>query len=412
MFQGKYKAALRVALIYFLFSSIWIFSSDTFSTMFIENIEDFRNVSYVKGTFFVLASSLIIFYLIRHEINLMDKAKKDIDILENYDSLTKLYKRRKYEQRLAELEKRNKQFGIMISDIDGLRIFNEAFSYKSGDEIILQYANILKELYPNTFIARLGGDEFVILFEDISTENLPKYIDYLKARIKNFSFEGVPIEISIGVAGSEDISENIYELTSLAENRMNKNKLLQSHSSSNALITSLLTALFERSDETEQHAKRMQEMSERLGKHLHFSSSQINDLKLLALLHDIGKMGIDDAILKKPNKLTSKEMTLMKQHPSIGYRIASTIPQLEAISYDILTHHEWFNGEGYPKQLKGEDIPINARIISIVDAFDAMTNNRIYRDKISKNEAIDELLRFKGIQFDPNLVDAFIKEFT
>ena len=179
MFQGKYKAALRVAFVYFLFSSIWIFSSDTLLTMIIEDVEDFRNLSYVKGVFFVLASSIIVFYLIRHEINLIDQAKKDINILENYDSLTKLYNRRKYELRLANLVEKKQKFGIIISAINGLRIYNEAFSYKGGDEIILLYSKILKELFPKVFIARLGGDEFVILFQDVNKDKLYKFMEQL-----------------------------------------------------------------------------------------------------------------------------------------------------------------------------------------------------------------------------------------
>lgn len=412
MFQGKYKSALRVAFVYFLFSSIWIFSSDTFLTMVIEDIEDFRNFSFIKGIFFVLISSTIVYYLIKHEINLSDKAKKDIDILANYDSLTKLYTRKKYEIKLNDLQKEKKQCGVILTDINGLRVYNEAFSYKAGDDIITLYSDILKEIFPEEFIARLGGDEFVILFEDVEVDILYTNMDELQLRVEQFSYQGLPIEVSVGFAYITDINEDINELTSLAEARMNKNKLLQAHSSSNSLITSLQTTLFERSDETEQHAQRMQDMCERMGNKLGFSSAQTNDLKLLALLHDIGKIGIDDAILKKPDKLTSSEMEEMKQHPMIGFRIASTIPQLEAISYDILTHHEWVNGEGYPKKLKGGDIPLNARILSIVDAFDAMTNDRIYRKKISKDEAIEELFRFKDIQFDADLVDAFIDEFS
>ncbi|MGS0972687.1 MAG: HD-GYP domain-containing protein [Candidatus Izemoplasmataceae bacterium] len=412
MFQGKYKSALRVAFVYFLFSSIWIFSSDTFLTMVIEDIEDFRNFSSIKGIFFVLISSTIVYYLIKHEINLSDKAKKDIDILANYDSLTKLYTRKKYEIKLNDLQKEKKQCGVILTDINGLRVYNEAFSYKAGDDIITLYSDILKEIFPEEFIARLGGDEFVILFEDVEVDILYTNMDELQLRVEQFSYQGLPIEVSVGFAYITDVNEDINELTSLAEARMNKNKLLQAHSSSNSLITSLQTTLFERSDETEQHAQRMQDMCERMGNKLGFSSAQTNDLKLLALLHDIGKIGIDDAILKKPDKLTSSEMEEMKQHPMIGFRIASTIPQLEAISYDILTHHEWVNGEGYPKKLKGGDIPLNARILSIVDAFDAMTNDRIYRKKISKDEAIEELFRFKDIQFDADLVDAFIDEFS
>lgn len=412
MFQGKYKSALRVAFVYFLFSSIWIFSSDTLLTMVIEDIEDFRNFSFIKGIFFVLISSTIVYYLIKHEINISDKAKKDIDILANYDSLTKLYTRKKYELKLNDMHKEKKQCGVILTDINGLRVYNEAFSYKAGDDIITLYSDILKEIFPEEFIARLGGDEFVILFEDVDVDKLYTNMDELQLRVEHFSYQGLPIEISVGFAYITDINEDINELTSLAETRMNKNKLLQAHSSSNSLITSLQTTLFERSDETEQHAQRMQDMCERMGTKLGLSSAQTNDLKLLALLHDIGKIGIDDAILKKPDKLTSSEMEEMKQHPMIGFRIASTIPQLEGISYDILTHHEWVNGEGYPKKLKGGDIPLNARILSIVDAFDAMTNDRIYRKKISKDEAIEELFRFKDIQFDADLVDAFIDEFS
>jgi diguanylate cyclase (GGDEF)-like protein len=302
--------------------------------------------------------------------------------------------------------------GILLTDINGLRIFNEAFSYKSGDSILERYADILRTLFPHDFIARIGGDEFAVVFKGIDVDALYTNMRILRKRMTNVSFEGVPIDISIGFSMTKDSRGEINEATSIAEKRLNKDKLLQSNSSSNALITSLQTTLFERSDETEQHAERMRDMCEKMGRHLKFSDAQINDLKLLALLHDIGKIGIDDAILKKPGRLTSEEMEEMKQHPVIGYRIASTIPQLEAISYDILTHHEWYNGEGYPKKLKANNIPLHARILSIVDAFDAMTNDRIYRKKISKKEAIEELVRFKGIQFDPDLVDAFMEEFA
>lgn len=412
MFQGTYKAAIRVGFVYFLFSSLWIFGTDTLLTALVDDVRSVRNMSYIKGIFFVFMSSILIYYLIKHEINLMKRAQDDIDVLENYDSLTRLYNRKKYEKYIDNVDEKGIKGGILLSDINGLRVFNEAFSYKSGDAILLRYSTILRELFPNDFIARLGGDEFVVFFGNIDEDQLYKNIRNLQTYMNKVAYEGVPVDVSIGFAMVSETSSSIGELTAIAERRLNKDKLLQAGSSSNALITSLQTTLFERSDETEQHAERMRDMCERMGKHLHFSDSQTNDLKLLALLHDIGKIGIDDAILKKPGTLTPEEMEEMKQHPTIGYRIASTIPQLEAISYDILTHHEWYNGEGYPKKLKGENIPLNSRILSIVDAYDAMTNDRVYRKKISKEEAIEELIRFKGIQFDSDLVDAFIDEFV
>ena len=412
MVKGRYKAAIRVAFIYFIFSSLWIFGTDSLLTSLINDVEGFRNISFIKGLFFVLMSSMLVYYLMKHEITLMNKAKEDIDILENFDSLTRLYNRKKYESYLVQMIDQEQDGGILLTDINGLRIFNEAFSYKSGDSILERYADILRTLFPHDFIARIGGDEFAVVFKGIDVDALYTNMRILRKRMTNVSFEGVPIDISIGFSMTKDSHGEINEATSIAEKRLNKDKLLQSNSSSNALITSLQTTLFERSDETEQHAERMRDMCEKMGRHLKFSDAQINDLKLLALLHDIGKIGIDDAILKKPGRLTSEEMEEMKQHPVIGYRIASTIPQLEAISYDILTHHEWYNGEGYPKKLKANNIPLHARILSIVDAFDAMTNDRIYRKKISKKEAIEELIRFKGIQFDPDLVDAFMEEFA
>lgn len=412
MFEGKYKAALRVAFVYLLFSSIWIFTSDTLLTLFIQNVEEFRNISYIKGTLFVIISSIIVYYLIKHEINLMDQAQKDIEILENYDSLTKLYNRKKYRDKLELYKNNNKEYSIILTDINGLRIYNEAFSYSSGDEILVSYAKILSRLFESAFIARIGGDEFVIVFNYITNDEILRKMSIIQDKITDFSYKGIPIDVSLGFASSTEIDGDINLINSLAEKRMNRDKLLKENSSSNTLIASLLTTLFERSDETELHAKRMEAMCKQIGEHIGLSNVQINDLMLLALLHDIGKIGINDAILKKPDKLTEQEMNEMKKHPAIGFRIASTIPQLEAISYDILTHHEWYNGEGYPKKLKGEDIPLNARILSIVDAFDAMTNDRVYRKKISEEEAIEEIKNFKGIQFDPKLVDDFIELFS
>ena len=134
----------------------------------------------------------------------------------------------------------------------------------------------------------------------------------------------------------------------------------------------------------------------------------LNDLEMLAMMHDIGKIGIDDAILKKPGRLTDEEYDIMKSHTTIGYKMATTIPEIEHIAYLILTHHEWYDGKGYPKGLKGEDIPLLSRIIAIIDAYDVMTHDRVYKKAVTKLEAIAELRRCQGTQFDPKLVDTFI----
>ena len=139
------------------------------------------------------------------------------------------------------------------------------------------------------------------------------------------------------------------------------------------------------------------------------SGNELDELVLLAALHDIGKIAVPDHILKKPGPLSSEEWIIMKGHSEIGYRIALAAPELASISELILTHHERWDGAGYPKGLKGKEIPLLSRILSIIDAFDAMTNNRPYRKGTTKEKAFAELNRNAGTQFDPGLVKIFIE---
>lgn len=159
---------------------------------------------------------------------------------------------------------------------------------------------------------------------------------------------------------------------------------------------------------TEGHGDRLQALASKLAESIGMSDNEIKDMSLLGQFHDIGKVGISDAILFKPGKLNEEEALEMRRHTEIGYRIALSSPDLMHISDWIFKHHEWWNGEGYPFGLKGEDIPIQCRIVAIVDAYDAMTNDRPYRKALEKKTAVAELKRCAGIQFDPILVDKFI----
>jgi len=136
----------------------------------------------------------------------------------------------------------------------------------------------------------------------------------------------------------------------------------------------------------------------------------LNDLSLLSSLHDIGKIAITEEILLKKTRLTEEEWEAIKKHPVIGSNIAKSTTQIAHVADGILYHHEWWDGSGYPKGLKGENIPIEARIISIVDAYDVMRNGRPYKRKMSKTEAVMELKRCSGTQFDPNLVEIFLSK--
>ena len=190
---------------------------------------------------------------------------------------------------------------------------------------------------------------------------------------------------------------------------MYTHKLVEHQSVHSAIISSLEKALEERDYETEAHVKRIKKLALKLGKELNLSEETLDEVVLLAALHDIGKIFIADSIILKPTSLTKEEWQAIKRHPEVGYRIAASSAELASIAKGILYHHEWWDGKGYPKGLAGESIPLISRIISIVDAYDAMTNDRPYRKALSTEKAIEELKRCAGTQFDPTLVNKFIE---
>jgi HD-GYP domain-containing protein (c-di-GMP phosphodiesterase class II) len=167
--------------------------------------------------------------------------------------------------------------------------------------------------------------------------------------------------------------------------------------------------MFERSHETEQHCERLAELSKKVGKALHLTQVELDNLVLLATLHDIGKIGIRDQILGKPGKLDEEEWREMKKHPEIGYRIAIASPELVSVADYIYSHHEHWDGSGYPEGLVGDKIPLLSRIINITDAYDAMTENRVYHQAMDPQMALAEIKKQSGTQFDPQIAEVFIR---
>jgi len=190
---------------------------------------------------------------------------------------------------------------------------------------------------------------------------------------------------------------------------MYRRKLLESKSLRSAIVSSLKEALFERSNETEGHAERIWHLCHQMGRSLGLSESQLDDLRLLSLLHDVGKIAIRDGILLKPGALEPHEWVEMKKHPETGYRIAQSVYELASIAEYILSHHERWDGTGYPMGLVGKHIPLPSRILAVADAYDVMTNLRPYKEPMSHDEAIEEIKRCSGTQFDPAIVRSFLE---
>lgn len=195
-----------------------------------------------------------------------------------------------------------------------------------------------------------------------------------------------------------------------AEDYMYRHKVIESNSMRGNIINVILNTLYEKNPREERHSKRVSELCQRIGVAMGLSETEINKLKVSGLLHDIGKIAIEEQVLNKPGRLTDQEWNEIKRHPDIGYRIlSSSLEMMEIVQY-ILFHHERFDGTGYPRGLKREEIPLLSRIIAVADAYDAMTNARTYKKALDKDAAIKELIQNKGTQFDPHIVDVFIEK--
>lgn len=336
---------------------------------------------------------------------------RQIEFLSYRDALTGLYNRRYMEVILRRLEApENLPVSVVVGDINGLKITNDVFGHKAGDTLLRTVARLLLEFCgADSLTARWGGDEFVIFMPRTNLRDA----EGLAQRIKDTP---IPVEgnilqcsLSLGCSTRDTMDVSLHGTLREAEESMYGQKLLDGKSYRNALINTLLSTLYEKSCETEAHSKRLEAYCHDIGKMLQFSSKEINELSLLALLHDIGKVSIDPNILQKPGALTAEEWSEMKRHPEIGYRIAQATPELAVVSDFILAHHERWDGKGYPYGLSKEDIPLPCRILAVADSFDAMTNDRVYRRAMSRQDAIREIERNSGTQFDPAVARVFIE---
>ncbi|WPC42222.1 HD domain-containing phosphohydrolase [Clostridium sp. JS66] len=337
-------------------------------------------------------------------------ANDEILSLSYSDKLTGLKNRVYMEKKFSKLDNEDgANYSIIMGDLNGLKLTNDTFGHKIGDRLICKIGYILKNVCSqDDIIARWGGDEFIILVIDKEEVYVSNLIENIKKECERITEFGFKISIALGSA-KKDEAESTEAVMSLAEERMYRSKLTESKSSRNATIMSLERTLYEKNSETEEHTQRVKKLSMILGRKVNLSKDELEELELLSLLHDIGKMGIPDNILMKPGKLTNEEWEIMKRHTEIGYRIAKATPGLAHVANEILCHHEKFDGTGYPQGLKAEAIPILSRIINIVDSFDVMTHKRVYKDASNIGHAVEELKRCSGTQFDPVIVNEFLK---
>lgn len=341
-------------------------------------------------------------------------AKKEVNNKLKYlsytDILTGAYNRAFFEEKAIELfKKENFPIGVIMGDANGLKLINDSVGHLEGDKLLKNITNIIKESCKDKgYVCRIGGDEFVILVPNADEKYCEAIIKDILNKCKNKKQDFINISISLGASTTDNINKDIHQTFKEAEDKVYRQKLLQEKSIRSSIMNSLKVGLETKSVETEEHTERLVKNALKIGKKLRLTMAELDELILVAKLHDIGKIGISEEILLKPDKLTIEEYEIMKSHTEKGFRIVQASSELIHVARGVLTHHERWDGNGYPLGLKGQEIPLLSRIVSVVDSYDAMTNDRIYKKAISKKDAINELQKNSGTQFDPDIVKVFI----
>ncbi|MBN2795112.1 MAG: diguanylate cyclase [Clostridia bacterium] len=337
------------------------------------------------------------------------QAMKKIKDLSFKDQLTGLYNRRYFEEEIHRINHpRMLPFSIIIGDVNGLKLVNDAFGHQAGDDLLRRAAQIMLNIDRGTdIIARIGGDEFAVLLPNTTEEDCKKILNRFHSSCSNLIIRDIGFSISFGSATMNDSTEDVEEVISNAEESMYRSKLLTESSKSAEIVNSILAALHEKHPREEFHSKRVSEYMKRMGEYYGFDKNHIEMMGAAGILHDIGKVAIDYSILDKSSSLSKEEIDEIRRHSEIGFRILKTSSVFSDIARIILHHHEWCNGNGYPKGLMGSEIPFEAKVLSICDAYDAMTSDRPYRKALTSENALVELESSAVDQFDQDIVSAF-----
>ncbi len=353
----------------------------------------------------------------------------DMRKLADRDPVTGLHNHRSAYQRLRNLleqaGKSERPLAVLMMDLDNFKLFNDTYGHPAGDEILKRVAGVLKRATrDHDVVARYGGDEFMVVLPDANLQQAMKVAERIQAalgkeRVKYQDSQSLPIGFSYGISVFPEDSEDVLQLVSVADAHLYQSKTrggnqitVRGQGAPDAvlpavkgqdLFQAMVSAIDNKDGYTRQHSEEVTDYSLQIAQRMEVGEEMLRTIGLASMLHDVGKIGVPDAILRKPGNLTDEEFDIMRQHPVFGALIVGAVPGMEQVVLGVRHHHERYDGRGYPDRLKGEDIPLIGRIMAVADAYSAMTTSRPYRKGLTERQALDAIEKGLGTQFDPEI---------
>lgn len=343
------------------------------------------------------------------DITLRKEREDKIQYLYDHDTLTGLFNRNSIEQKLEELNKPEYlPLSLIFADINGLKMTNDIFSHKAGDALIKKSSQILLEsCREEDVIARIGGDEFIILMPKTGPEEAQAVMDRIRQGFSDARVEAVKCSISLGAKTKTDERQSIDVIMSEAENAMYIDKSMNRNAVNTDIIQNIIDTLHAKSPDEKLHSQHVAKLCERMGEALNLPNVDVSKLKRAGYLHDIGKIVLIDSVfnVKSPDLYDSDEM---KQHSVAGYRIMNLFDETVDLAEAVYYHHERWDGNGYPRGIKKQEIPFISRIISVVETYDRIVS-RYHGSLEGKRYALQVIREEAGKRFDPDLTELFIE---